>query len=366
MSDDGGGWAAPGSDGTPDQPPPPPGYPPPQPTYPLPGYSPPPVPPSRGTITFSGPGPSRPTGGDGRTGPLPLHPMTLSDILDGAFKLYKANARGVLTVTAAITVPIQIVSSLITVSASRFGNGLFSDPGTIDPGTTGPDLGANIGAVLVGLASVLVVPFVTGAISRIVAASYLGQSLPPRLALRATLRRFPGLLGAWFLVHLVEGSVILGAGLIGAIALVAGATVVGVIALVVAATAGSLAALGAMALLQATAPAIVVEEIGPVQGMRRSWRLMKPRFWAVMGIAVLSGLMASFLGSVLGTIPSFIGLLLPAWIGWIPIAAGGTLTSLVTTPFIAIVATLVYFDGRIRHEGFDLEVMAADLARAPD
>jgi hypothetical protein len=35
----------------------------------------------------------------------------------------------------------------------------------------------------------------------------------------------------------------------------------------------------------------------------------------------------------------------------------------VTTPFVSILATLVYFDLRIRNEGFDLQMIAADLAR---
>ena len=30
---------------------------------------------------------------------------------------------------------------------------------------------------------------------------------------------------------------------------------------------------------------------------------------------------------------------------------------------VAIVATLIYFDGRIRQEGFDLQLMADELAR---
>src|SRR6266480_2299243 len=50
-------------------------------------------------------------GGDQRTGPLPLHPMTLSDILDGAFKLFKANARTIVLVTAAFVVPLQVIAA---------------------------------------------------------------------------------------------------------------------------------------------------------------------------------------------------------------------------------------------------------------
>ena len=60
----------------------------------------------------AGTGPE-PKGGSARTGPLPLHPMTLSDILDGAFNLFKAEARTIVLVTAAFIVPVQIVAAFL-------------------------------------------------------------------------------------------------------------------------------------------------------------------------------------------------------------------------------------------------------------
>src|SRR4051812_31902651 len=90
--------------------PPPPGTAPPgtgPPAPPGPPASPPMWPPPPGQLQTqqqtwppppSGPGggwgqpPVLPKAGSSRTGPLPLHPMTVSDVLDGAFKLLKANA----------------------------------------------------------------------------------------------------------------------------------------------------------------------------------------------------------------------------------------------------------------------------------
>ena len=57
-------------------------------------------------------------------------------------------------------------------------------------------------------------------------------------------------------------------------------------------------------------------------------------------------------------LPLFIGL---RW-GWILLAIGSVLTALVTTPIVAIIATLLYFDARIRNEGFDLQIMATHLS----
>src|SRR5206468_5138917 len=46
-----------------------------------------------------------PKAGSARTGPLPLHPMTFADILDGAFKLLKANLRTIVLVSAVFLIP---------------------------------------------------------------------------------------------------------------------------------------------------------------------------------------------------------------------------------------------------------------------
>ena len=83
----------------------------------------------------------------------------------------------------------------------------------------------------------------------------------------------------------------------------------------------------------------------------------------MLGIALLSGLLASIVGSVLGGVPTMLAFVVGLRWGWLLLAAGSILSGLVSTPLVAIVATLVYYDGRIRQEGLDLQIMAADLAR---
>src|SRR5205823_5659401 len=80
---------------------PPDQFPPPPPAW----YPPPPIP--------------QPKGGSARTGPLPLHPMTLGDILDGAFKLLKANLR-----TIAIVAGVFIVPGQLLVAFAQRGSGV--------------------------------------------------------------------------------------------------------------------------------------------------------------------------------------------------------------------------------------------------
>jgi hypothetical protein len=266
--------------------------------------------------------------------------MTMSDVLDGAFKLFKANARTVMLITAAFVVPLQLVGAFA--QRNLLGGRGFLDvvnhPATAQASIDTRSSAQTVVALVTSLILLLVTPFVAGAISRVVAASYLGREETPSSALRATARRWWALLAAWFLVHLLE--------------------VVGLVLCI-------LPGLLLMALFVAVAPAIVTEELGPVAGMRRSWRLVRRRVFPVLGIALIAGLLANVLGNVLGGIPTLIALAIGLRWAWPLLAVGSILSALITTPFVAIVATLIYFDGRIRQEGFDLQVMAEGLARRP-
>lgn len=261
--------------------------------------------------------------------------MTVSDILDGAFKLYKANARSLILITAAFIVPVQLAAAFL--QRDTFGGRSFitviNDPTTARTSNDSANVWASI---IVLLASVLVLPFIAGAVSRVVSGSYLGQEIPPGDALRATGRRSWALFAAWFLVHVLE-------------------FVAGVLCI--------LPGVAVMVFFVAVAPAIVIEELGPIQGMRRSFRLIKHRYWGVLGIALLTALLSSAIGSALGFVPQIAAYIIGLEWGWLLLAAGSIIAGIVTTPFVAIVSTLVYFDGRIRWEGFDLAIMAGDMAR---
>jgi hypothetical protein len=311
--------------------PPPPWGPPPGPPYGSP-YGPPGWgPPS--------PYPPLPKAGSARTGPLPLHPMTFGDILDGAFKLLKANVRTIVLVSAVFLIPVNLVAGFFQRDLLG-GYGLLqlaNDPSLVDQAAnSGPSNALLLGTVIAAFASFLITPFIGGAVSRVVASSYLGEELAPGPVVRATARRFLALLGAFFFALLLK--------FVGLLFCLVGALV-------------------PMTFFLVTTPAVMVEELGPIQAMARSVTLVRTRFWPVMGIGILSGLLASVLEWILswpfGVVVSVIGF---RW-GWILAAIGEILPALVTMPLVAIVATLVYFDLRIRNEGFDLQMIAAELTR---
>ncbi|MGH9188461.1 MAG: hypothetical protein ACRD0Q_00280 [Acidimicrobiales bacterium] len=270
-------------------------------------------------------------------GPLRMHPMTIPDILDGAFTLLKANAKAVLLVSAVFIVPVQLLTAYLQRDVlggfSLFD--VFQDPSTAQALVDqGGGTGAGQGFV-VGLASrALVLPALAGAVSFLVARSYLGEEVVASVALRVGLRRWWSLVVAWVLVHIIE---------------------------FLAAPFLLLPGLLAMALFIPVAPIIAIEGVGAFKAMRRSVRLMGRRLFPGLGVALASGLLAGAVGTALGVIPQLAAYGVGLRRGWVILAAGTTITSLLTTPLIVIVATLVYFDARIRREGLDLEVMAAGL-----
>ena len=333
----------------------PPGQPPAQPGPPPPG---PPAPPAWGPPGGSdapgwgpppgagGPGwgvapayPPLPKAGSARTGPLPLHPMMFSDLLDGSFRLLKANLGTIVLVAAVFLIPVNLVAAFFQRDLLG-GYGFLDfaqDPSLLeeaaDPAASNAPL---VGGLIAGLATVLVTPFIGGATSMIVAASYLGGELKAGPAMRATGRRFLVLLAVFFLTLLLK--------LGGLLLCLVGALI-------------------PMAFFLVTTPVVMVEEARPIQAMARSVTLVRPRFWPVMAIGIGSGVLAWFLGNVLATPFSIAALAVGYRWGWILAAIGAILPALITTPFVSILATLVYFDLRIRNEGFDLQMIAAELAR---
>ena len=297
------------------------------------GYSPPGGQARPGYYGYGAPGP---TAGTPRTGPLPLHPMNLSEIVDGAFRLFRANFRTIVIIVAAISGPLQLTSALI--SRSLFGGHSIitaihnADNGIQTQTTTSGS--QQLASVIISLVTLFLAPYAAGAISRVVSSSYLGESMAPGPALSATLRRAPALFVAWFLMHLLE--------LPGFVLLL-------------------LPGLLVMALSVCIAPAIVMEQLGPIKGIRRSWQLNRRRKWGIMGTALLSGLMVSILSSIIGTPLIVVAYLVGLRWGWILLFLGAMLSSLVNLSMTAIIATLIYFDGRIRTEGFDLQILARSM-----
>jgi hypothetical protein len=98
-------------------------------------------------------------------------------------------------------------------------------------------------------------------------------------------------------------------------------------------------------------PACVVEGLGPFTSMRRSAELTKGHRWKLFGIFLLLWAASWFIGL-------FIGLLLkPA--GFVPAQAGQAVWNAAWTAFWYVTLVMVYHDLRVAKEGVDIEQIAA-------
>jgi hypothetical protein len=182
---------------------------------------------------------------------------------------------------------------------------------------------------------------VQGAIVRLVAANFVGREMTPKEA-------FNGVKGMWLTF-------------VGASIMVTLATIGGLIGFIV-------GAFVVAVLFTAVVPIIAIEEEGVFNAMGRSWALMKRGFWRYFGARTAFFFINSLVSVAVIAIPFFIAYMfydanLDA-IGVIFSAIGTVLSSVVVFPIGAIAATLIYFDARVRFEGFDVQLMAARLPQA--
>jgi hypothetical protein len=266
-----------------------------------------------------------------RDRPLPLRQMAIGELIDAAVRLYRLEWKVLMGIVAFVVIPVTYVQFWVTE--------LVVD--RIDPATlASPDaLGALVLITLIFLAIqfLFVQPFLVAAIARAAADVYLGEPVGIGRTYRYALSRLPAIL--WITIL----------GLL--------ATIVGFILLVIP---------GFIVLVRlAFAPAaLVVEDQRGTKALRRSWRLSKGHFWRALGTLVLAGLIAAIVAAIV----SLPGELVYQALGpdaWQISALGTALATVLTTPFGMLVVVLLYFDLRIRKEGFDIEVMARELATAP-
>ncbi len=255
-----------------------------------------------------------------------LRPMTVADVLDGAFAVIKARPRKILGLTAGFVVPISLAAAYVRRDAVGI---FFSDDGRLsgDSPTGGPDLATTIALLIVPSIALVCV---SAALAHLVSGWSVGRDAPVREMLGVVGRRWWPLLASFVVVHLAEIG--------GAFGCYIGALFV-------------------VPLFVPVAPIIGTEGASAGEALRRSVRLVRARYWPVMGLAVLMGVVSLLLGQALASLPRAIALGLESW----PLLAlGSILSQVVTTPFVAAATVLLYLDLRVRTEGLDLEIAARE------
>jgi Membrane domain of glycerophosphoryl diester phosphodiesterase len=284
-----------------------------------------------------------------------LRPLSVGEALDAGLRLFRHRFGTLVLCTLVFALPFSIASTLVEWSTNDVAFD-FSTSALTD-GSDEAILGQRIAQLLQGLASV----FAIAACFKAVSAAYLGERASARSSLRFALPRFAPVLVAVILTILVllVPFILVGA-LIGA---GAGAAALGALVAFV-----LVAFLGIR--LSLTLPPVVIERKGPFRSLGRSWRLTSGHYWRTFAVLGLASLLTVLIGLAAG---AALGAALSAASFSQEATAAVLFTlmtigvSVVTTPILAAVMTVHYYDMRVRNEGFDLELLARGVgAEEPD
>jgi uncharacterized membrane protein len=255
--------------------------------------------------------------------PPTLRPLTVGEILDTSFTLYRRHFAALATV-ALVCTGLPLVLRLFLEAGGGFMSNLSL-------------------AFLYGLSLVVLNLIATGATVFIVSESYLGRPITAREALR----RATPYIGRILVCSMIMGFTIM----------------LGFFLLVVP---GVILATG----LALAIPSVVLEPRSASAALSRSWELTRGSRWRIFILAfvllillyipvvAITGLLAVVLPQASG---ERFG---PASVSTVAAIAIGGVVQMFIYPLFYCVLTVTYYDLRVRKEGFDLELLASTLQSA--
>jgi hypothetical protein len=272
-----------------------------------------------------------------------VRPLTLGETLDAGMKIVRAQWRTLATVMVVVALPIQLLDLIIvaaTTDVYEVGAALSSDSASSATAYGDEDayVAGQLAIQLLGLVGYLIG---TVACYRAIADGHLGRPAEVADSLRFAARRAGTTL--WLTLLLIVG-------------------------LIAAFVALIIPGIWLMVAWSVAIPVLLVEGRGGIGALKRSFELVRGCWWATFARVAVAFIMVMVVTGVLT-----FALLAPViWL--VDDTSFGALVlehvakfavSLVTTPFLAAVITLVYFDLRVRKEGFDPALPADGTGGAP-
>jgi hypothetical protein len=241
---------------------------------------------------------------------LRLRPRTVSELVDAAFALYRQNSTQYILVSALANVPLLILQIVLQPM----------NPATI--AAIGPPV-----LLITTVGSLITYSIMSGAVVKLGSEIYLGREPDLAKSLGEVLPRVPALV----ISSLLSGLLFF----LGLLFFIVGALYV-------------------TARYFAVATAIVLEGKGPIAAFGRSSVLSRDRKRHILNTLLLVGIIYFVLSFGVGAFSALSG-------SYVIQLVASTLFTIIAYPVVALTQMLLYYDSRIRNEGFDLEQMAATL-----
>ncbi|MDJ0316509.1 DUF7847 domain-containing protein [Arthrobacter antibioticus] len=323
-----------------------------------------------------------------KPGVIPLRPLGLGEILDGAFQAARRNGKAMFGSALIFQLAtVAVTMAVMFIIFGRFMTDIFDMESSLQSNDP-----AAMEALGGGLLTLSLSMLLTGFLAVLIQMVLQGALVVP--VLRSVLNRKTSFGQMWRLTKPRVGSLLLLAVLYAVATVVAvaayAAIVVGLIVALDPQDSGS-AILGVIALsLLLSLPfvvlavwigtkvllapaAIVVENVGAIAGIKRSWQLTKRNWWRTFGTSFLAALIAGIIGGVITTpVSMLVSFVMPLMLGSEPttdqtitvLLISQALTSIVsavvgavTLAFQTGVMALIYVDLRMRRDGFDIALL---------
>jgi len=301
-----------------------------------------------------------------------LRPLSLGELLDRTFTLYRNHFWlfvGIMAIPASLSIPLNMYVLMRGGSPIPFGRQPPQNPLAVFTFTYFALV------ILIWTAHSLALGAATFAVSD----AYLGRSSTVRGAYGRIRGRFWRLIGLVFNILVRVFGILIVAFVVAAFAgglLVAGArlgsnsaTVAAVFAVVILVLMLAGIILGVIFALRyaVSVPSMLLENITGGAAIRRSVALTRGRRGHIFMAGFLASIIA-YVGVIIFQGPFWLAMVfrmaktgqLPPWIVF-GMSFGGAVGGSITGPLLMIVIVLLYYDMRIRKEGFDLQYMMSSL-----
>jgi hypothetical protein len=272
--------------------------------------------------------------------PQVLRPLSTAEVIDVAFRLYRRHFPHLLAIAALVYVPLGILEALLlTTLFTNIGQleGVVTHGGSPPPLSLPQVAGLAAGGSALGLLWLLSYVLVYAALAVAISRQYLGEQMSVGEAYRQVMPALLPLILTGLAVSLIVG--------------------VGIVFCI-------LPGLYLAVLYAFTWPAVVLERRGVIEALRRSQELVSGHWGRVFGTMLLLSLIVFVIQAAV-QVP--LGLLITVLLGQSSVGQAlaqllSTLTSMVLLPLTMTGLIVLYYDLRVRKEGFDLQLLADQLA----
>ncbi|MEV5322135.1 glycerophosphoryl diester phosphodiesterase membrane domain-containing protein [Streptomyces sp. NPDC052687] len=362
---------------------------------PSPGQTPPPPPPGPGWGTPPPGGPGGPGGGNwqgpggyggwgtpwggpppaAKPGVIPLRPLGVGEILDGAVSTMRTYWRTVLGISLTVAVLIEIVVVLVQglLLDEYTDTGALGDPSASLDELTGALRDTMLSSGVLFVISLVGTVAATALLTTVTSRAVLGKPVTAGEAWRDARPQIVKLFGLILLLPLIAAGIVLAGMLPGIIAVAAGGGGGGAALAVLGGLAAAVVTVWLMVRFSLASPALMLEKQSVLKAMSRSVKLVRGSWWRVFGIQLLAAIIANVIAAIVVIPFTFLAAAVSGdgisgfvngtggfgWTFLVVSGIGSVIGSTITFPITAGVTVLLYIDQRIRREALDLELARA-------